>query len=73
MDPNLRRNRAFLTFLGNLRAGADVRTAAVVAGIGVPAGTMYAAAERRGEYRDIVAIEPGWKIAGDTLQIRLQR
>lgn len=59
------------TFLGELRAGADVESAAVVAEIGLAEGREHALAEARGEYADIVAIEPNWRIEGDTLILTL--
>lgn len=59
------------TLLGELRAGADVKTAAVVAEIGIAEAREHALAEARGEYGDIVAIEPNWKIEGDTLVLTL--
>lgn len=59
------------TFLGELRAGADVESAAVVAEISLGEAREHALAEARGEYSDIVAIEPNWKIEGDTLVLTL--
>ena len=59
------------TFLGELRAGADVRSAAVVAEIGLGEAQLYAVAEARGEYAGVVAIEPNWKIEGDNLVLTL--
>jgi len=59
------------TFLGELRAGADVETAAVVAEISRGEAREHALAEARGEYHDIVSIEPNWKIEGDTLVLTL--
>ena len=59
------------TLLGQLRAGADVRTAAVVAEIAVGEARAHALAEARGEYADIVAIEPKWKIDDDHLILAL--
>lgn len=59
------------TFLGELRAGADIKSAAVVAEIGLAEAREHALAETRGEYHDIVAIAPNWKIEGDTLILTL--
>lgn len=59
------------TLLGELRAGADIQTAAVVAEIGVAEAREHALAEVRGEYADIVAIEPNWKIESGTLALTL--
>ncbi|WP_017979873.1 hypothetical protein [Sphingomonas melonis] len=59
------------TFLGELRAGADVNSAAVVAEISRAEAREHALAEARGEYADIVSIEPNWRIAGDNLILTL--
>lgn len=52
------------TFLGELRAGADVESAAVVAKIAPDQAREHALAEARGEYVGIVSIEPGWRVEG---------
>lgn len=59
------------TLLGELRTGADVQTAAVVAEIGIAEAREHALAEKRGEYSDLTAIEPNWKIESDTLILTL--
>lgn len=59
------------TFLGELRAGADVESAAVVAEIGLAEAREHALADVRGEYADVVAIEPRWRIEGDNLILTL--
>ena len=55
------------TFLGELRAGADIISAGLVAEISAGEACEHALAEARGDYRDIVAIEPSWKIEGGAL------
>lgn len=59
------------TLLGELRAGADVASAAVVAEIDINEARLHAVAESRGEYADIVPIEPNWRIEGDRLTFTL--
>lgn len=64
-------SRQLRTFLGEIRAGHDVEGAAIVAEISLEEAKAHAVAEARGEYADIVAIEPLWKIEGDELTIRI--
>lgn len=70
-QPPVRGSVQLRTFLGELRAGADVDSAAVVAEISRAEGREHALAEARGEYADITAIEPNWRIEGDSLILSL--
>lgn len=70
-QPPVRGSVQLRTFLGELRAGADVDSAAVVAEISRAEGREHALAEARGEYADIVSIEPNWRIEGDNLILTL--
>ncbi|MCP4028583.1 MAG: ParB N-terminal domain-containing protein [Sphingomonas sp.] len=71
VPPPVKGSLQLRTLLGELRAGADVETAAVVAEIGRAEAREHALAEARGEYADIVAIEPNWRIDGDHLILTL--
>ncbi|QCB42344.1 hypothetical protein E5673_08960 [Sphingomonas sp. PAMC26645] len=62
--PESRRSQQLRIFLGEIRAGADVRSASVVADIRFFEAQEHAVAEARGEYADIVSIEPTWRITG---------
>jgi hypothetical protein len=55
-------SRQLRTFLGELRAGADADSAAVVAEISPGEAREHAKAEERGEYSDVAAIRPNWSI-----------
>lgn len=57
------------TFLGELRQGANIESAAVVADISMGEARLHAEAEEAGEYADVVAIQPSWKWEGDQLTI----
>lgn len=65
-----RGSRQLRTLLGELRAGHDLEGAAIVAEIPLEEARAHAVAEARGEYSDIVAIEPAWKFDGDNLILR---
>ncbi len=58
-------------FLGEVRAGADVESAAVVSEIGLGEAREHALAEARGDYADVVSIEPNWKIEDGHLILTL--
>lgn len=57
--------------LGELRQGADIESAAVVADIPLPAARMYLEEQEAGNYTDIVATTPAWTIEGDATTIAL--
>ena len=58
------------TFLGNLRAGNDVESAARASDMSEEEARIHAIAEARGDYSEIVPIEPILSIDGDTIRIR---
>ncbi|MHA0333695.1 hypothetical protein [Sphingomonas aquatilis] len=66
----VRGSRQLRTLLGEIRAGHDIEGAAIVAEIPLEEAKAHAVAEARGEYADIVAIEPAWKLDGDDLILR---
>ncbi len=59
------------TLLGELRAGADIESAAIVAEVGIAEAREHALAETRGEYHDIVAIQPAWTMSDEHLILTL--
>lgn len=65
----MRHPKKLKTFLGELRAGQDATGAAIVAEMTPAEGERHAAAERRGEYADVVGTEPSWSIVDDVLTI----
>lgn len=67
MNYNPHASPALLTFLGELRAGADLRSSAVVSEMSMPDAERHASAEARGDYADVIAIEPDWSIIGGVL------
>lgn len=71
VPPPSRGSRQLRTFLGEIRAGHDLEGAAIVSEIPIEEARAHAYAEAQGEYADIVAIEPLWKIEGDELTIRV--
>ncbi|MFX4086140.1 hypothetical protein ACKU27_13665 [Sphingobium yanoikuyae] len=67
--PPGRGSRQLREFLGELRAGTDVETAAIVADISIAEAQDHATAEANGEYADIEAIPPLAVISGGNLVI----
>lgn len=64
-----RGSRQLRQFLGEIRAGTDVETAALVSEISLPEAHDHAQAESNGEYADIDAIPPAIVIVGNELVI----
>lgn len=54
-------------FLGELRQGSDLRSAAVVAEMSIDEATAHAAADARGAYADVEIVPPIWRVEGDAL------
>lgn len=69
-DVPTRGSRQLRVLLGEIRAGHDLEGAAIVAEIPLEEAKAHAIAEARGEYHDIVAIEPNWRFDGDDLILR---
>lgn len=67
--PPGRGSRQLRQLLGELRAGTDVETAAIVADISLAEAQDHATAEANGEYADIESIAPIMVISGNELVI----
>jgi hypothetical protein len=67
--PPGRGSRQLRQFLGEIRAGTDVETSAIVADISLFEAREHAKAEANGEYADIVAIPPVAVISDGNLVI----
>ncbi len=69
--PVARGSRQLRTFLGEIRQGSDVQTAAVVSEMSIGEARLHHEAELAGEYADVVEIPPPWSLDGDTLSLRV--
>ena len=60
-------------FLGELRSGTDLQSAAIVSELTMAEAKWHAAIEQRGGYADIVAIKPPWSIEGDRITFEFSK